>query len=356
MLAFHDTQSAVAWACAVQAALLELPWADRLLSLPGFGPTSPPEIGRSWGEMNFQIKYIFRGLKIQMGIEYGLPSEIIPHRSTGRADYFGTIVNTTARIAKAANGGQIIIGQRAWAVLCMEGASFLQSFHYSSDKATSEDIYFSELGQYRMKGISGPTDLVQVLPASLLNRSFPKPKAPPYQQTTSTLGESALNPFSTIRRRSHGPDSPWNTPTEKDRKRAPEEKDVVIEVDLNIEKPEFLPRRLKRDRVDSPQVQSGRTRKDASQTLGLRRALRVFGRFRSLEKLRRSSAAGLALRGEPLELESENQEENAESIEKDDSARIPSFIEYEDNDVLSSKSKLNVDYDPLLSPEKERSS
>ena len=55
---------------------------------------------------------VFRGPRAKMGIYSGLPTRVIPHNTTGRADYFGPLVNRAARYCHAAaRGGQVLIAK-----------------------------------------------------------------------------------------------------------------------------------------------------------------------------------------------------------------------------------------------------
>lgn len=52
----------------------------------------------------------FRGPRVRMGVYRGQPTRVVPHASTGRADYFGPLVNRAARFCHAsAHGGQVIV-------------------------------------------------------------------------------------------------------------------------------------------------------------------------------------------------------------------------------------------------------
>ena len=44
---------------------------------------------------------------VQIGISYGMPTKVTPHVQTGRADYFGPIVNLSARVAKGTKPGDV---------------------------------------------------------------------------------------------------------------------------------------------------------------------------------------------------------------------------------------------------------
>eukprot|EP00899_Mesostigma_viride_P020001 jgi/Mesvir1/28001/Mv20195-RA.1 len=54
-------------------------------------------------------EYLFRGLRVKMGVHWGPATAVRPHTTTGRADYFGSVVNQTARIAYSAQGGQVLV-------------------------------------------------------------------------------------------------------------------------------------------------------------------------------------------------------------------------------------------------------
>ena len=48
-----------------------------------------------------------RGLRAKVGVYTGAPMSVVPHTTTGRADYFGAIVNRAARLMAGAQGGQV---------------------------------------------------------------------------------------------------------------------------------------------------------------------------------------------------------------------------------------------------------
>ncbi|CAK9103145.1 Adenylate cyclase (ATP pyrophosphate-lyase) (Adenylyl cyclase) (Crisp-1) [Durusdinium trenchii] len=89
MLAFANMVDAAVFSILLQRKLPHLPWPDGLKQR---GPTTA------------------RGLRVSIGALSGGYTSRRPHASTGRADYFGTIVNRTARIAAAAHPGQVLLG------------------------------------------------------------------------------------------------------------------------------------------------------------------------------------------------------------------------------------------------------
>ena len=59
-------------------------------------------------EQDMHGSMVFRGPKVKMGIYGGVPTRVLPHNTTGRADYFGPLVNRSARLCHAAaRGGQV---------------------------------------------------------------------------------------------------------------------------------------------------------------------------------------------------------------------------------------------------------
>ncbi|CAG9465741.1 unnamed protein product [Pedinophyceae sp. YPF-701] len=87
MCAFESLADAHLWAVAVQKTMRELAWPRRLVANPATAT----------------------GLVVRVGIYEGVPVSIVPHRSTGRADYFGPLVNRAARMCfSAAAPGQIV--------------------------------------------------------------------------------------------------------------------------------------------------------------------------------------------------------------------------------------------------------
>ena len=65
-VAFHDPIDAISWALHVQQALLEAPWEQELLEQPQ-ARVGTCASGRT----------IFRGLRVRMAINTGVPAEII---------------------------------------------------------------------------------------------------------------------------------------------------------------------------------------------------------------------------------------------------------------------------------------
>ncbi len=113
-------------------------------------------------------------LLVRMGIHMGEPiCELDP--TNGRMDYFGPMVNRSARISAAGHGGQILLS------------------HAVREAAVEEleSALVKDLGEHRLKSLSRAERLYQVLPYSLASRTYPPLKTLdhvatnlPYQQTT----------------------------------------------------------------------------------------------------------------------------------------------------------------------------
>jgi len=100
---------------------------------------------------------IFRGLRVAMGIHTGEPI-CNPDPMTGRMDYFGPMVNRSARVMQAASGGQIIVSGPVWRHI----QNNLEEFGMPN---------IETLGEAQLKGLDTPELLTEVLPSSLKLRS-----------------------------------------------------------------------------------------------------------------------------------------------------------------------------------------
>lgn len=146
MVAFSSAVEAVRWCLEAQRALLAAPWPEALLSEPDAaevqGPHGP----------------LFRGLRVRMGVHQGEPECRVDER-TGRADYFGRMVNVAARVASAGHGGQVLVSAGAW-----------ERVSDSWERLGQPGV--RALGDYHLKGIEEAVSLVEVLPAALADRRF----------------------------------------------------------------------------------------------------------------------------------------------------------------------------------------
>ncbi|GAB9467360.1 Adenylate guanylate cyclase domain-containing protein [Globisporangium polare] len=118
---------------------------------------------REWNRESENQELMF---SMSMGIETGVPASVSPHKTSGRADYFGNIVNQTARIAKSASGGQIMIGSDAWNAFSSipQRTASISKTDMLEEVAGSTIFQFKLHGYYSFKGISLPIGLVEAIP------------------------------------------------------------------------------------------------------------------------------------------------------------------------------------------------
>merc|ERR1712010_137690 len=124
-LSFPSIEDAVAWGIHLQLVLRQSDWnssaqlsgEDRFKQYSRLGSgksaTSISSADSKWygastrmfgGDVSFQMRHL---VLVQIGICYGMPTRVTPHVQTGRADYFGPIVNLSARVAKGTKPGDV---------------------------------------------------------------------------------------------------------------------------------------------------------------------------------------------------------------------------------------------------------
>jgi len=146
MLAFSSPVDAVRWCLEAQEALVQAPWPAELLA--------QPEAAEEVGPRGL----LHRGLRVRMGVHFGEPECRVDGR-TGWVDYVGRAVNAAARVSASGHGGQVLVSGAAWAQVARSAEAL--------GRHTARP-----LGTFRLRGIDSPLALVEVLPASLAERSF----------------------------------------------------------------------------------------------------------------------------------------------------------------------------------------
>lgn len=139
MLAFRSMNLAMSYCQKIQERLLTYKWDRRLTKLPSFQ----------------------EGLKVKLGCGSGIPSYSMPHPSTGRADYFGEIVNLVARTAQRAAPGQCLVALKV-SGKTEKGAT--------KEKTTAILARMGEAGfdvrflkKRRLRGITNPVALAELV-------------------------------------------------------------------------------------------------------------------------------------------------------------------------------------------------
>ena len=176
MVTFPDPLSALKWCIYGQVQLLQADWPQKLLDCPEGRPIyvdsmesihpSQKDNGQTLSttlEGHSNIKPIYRGLAVRMGIHYGTPiCELDP--ITQRMDYFGLMVNRAARITGIAHGGQICISSDVYEQ-CMKRLA-----HDSSVEASLLFPKFYSLGTVRLRGLEFAESIYSVYPEMLKSR------------------------------------------------------------------------------------------------------------------------------------------------------------------------------------------
>eukprot|EP00899_Mesostigma_viride_P016099 jgi/Mesvir1/24490/Mv21845-RA.1 len=126
LLAFHRAVDAAGFATDLQDGLMDLPWPEELLSeeaasevVKAVGPDADSHVTAS----------VFRGLRMKVGMYLGIPSNIGPHATTGRAAYYGAIINRAARIAATAANGQTLCNSELSDIIREERPDLISSRH-----------------------------------------------------------------------------------------------------------------------------------------------------------------------------------------------------------------------------------
>eukprot|EP00742_Colponemidia_sp_Colp-10_P014390 GILJ01016339.1.p1 GENE.GILJ01016339.1~~GILJ01016339.1.p1 ORF type:complete len:561 (+),score=83.79 GILJ01016339.1:155-1684(+) len=102
---------------------------------------------------------LWHGIRVRVGINYGM-GEIRKDPVTMGYDYFGTIVNTAARVEGVGHGGQTLVTE---AVM-----KELPSTYLAANTASVVDM-----GPQPMRGLDDRIPLLQLLPATFVGRQFP---------------------------------------------------------------------------------------------------------------------------------------------------------------------------------------
>eukprot|EP01064_Diplonema_japonicum_P026885 TRINITY_DN3848_c0_g1_i2.p1 TRINITY_DN3848_c0_g1~~TRINITY_DN3848_c0_g1_i2.p1 ORF type:complete len:1731 (+),score=385.11 TRINITY_DN3848_c0_g1_i2:32-5194(+) len=149
MVAFHNPTVAAKWCITVQRELLTCEWPENLLHMDLCKPIYDEEENLIW-----------RGLRVRMGFHTG-EVETVVDPTTERIDYYGPMVNASARIGGLGVGGEIV-------------TSFESADSIELPDAGNPIIMFLE--QRTLKGISQEFEIYRIIPTDLASRELPKPE------------------------------------------------------------------------------------------------------------------------------------------------------------------------------------
>ncbi|KAJ7600616.1 hypothetical protein C8J56DRAFT_1010451 [Mycena floridula] len=165
MCSFPTTLSALWWCFTVQQQLLEAEWPLEILECSDGQPI-----------FDNQNRLIARGLSVRMGIHCGTPL-CEPDPITSRMDYFGPMVNRSARIMGSAAGGQIMCSVdviREINAKILETEPETEYSDYQPPEAIDAikrlGLVVIRVGEVRLKGLEAPEMLSLVYPSGLEGR------------------------------------------------------------------------------------------------------------------------------------------------------------------------------------------
>lgn len=165
MCSFPTTLSALWWCLQVQVELLREDWPLAILD---------SEEGREITDSEGRI--VARGLSVRMGTHVGVP---VCERDpvTGRMDYFGPMVNRTARINGSAGGGEIMCSldvlREIQARVLESGAETEYSWaqpHQAIAAIRQLGVTLIDKGSFQLKGLELPETLTLIYPTELAGR------------------------------------------------------------------------------------------------------------------------------------------------------------------------------------------
>eukprot|EP00899_Mesostigma_viride_P023284 jgi/Mesvir1/413/Mv11301-RA.2 len=159
LLAFRSAAKAVQFGEMVQREAMLLPWSPKLLEEEQAAEIIiKPVLPNAEGGGLTKDQVVFRGLRLQIGMCMGVPSDCQPHMATGRAAYFGPVINRASRIAATAAPGQTLVNKEC----------------FLAAKDVCGPSLFRVLGKYKLKGVKEPMRLYQVSSPALSMRLFPR--------------------------------------------------------------------------------------------------------------------------------------------------------------------------------------
>eukprot|EP00668_Euglena_longa_P028662 GGOE01035953.1.p1 GENE.GGOE01035953.1~~GGOE01035953.1.p1 ORF type:complete len:781 (-),score=240.90 GGOE01035953.1:185-2422(-) len=148
MCAVRTPQQAVRLALAIQNTLHDHHW-DTAIDRTYIELLETNEVGRVSSSC-------WNGLRVRVGIHHGL-GDIQFDAVTKAYDYYGTVVNTAARVEAVCHGGQIGITQEV----------------YDALKGEFPGAALTDLGKQILRGLAEPVHLYQLVPLELTKRTFP---------------------------------------------------------------------------------------------------------------------------------------------------------------------------------------
>ena len=161
MVTFFTALDAILWCLDVQCTLLEASWSDDFCSMKA---ACKEVVTDATGA----AVTVFNGIRIRMGIHTGFPN-CRRNPVTGRMDYFGPVVNRSARVSDTGHGGQIVCTQEV--VDSLRSATGLADPRLWLDARLKPLV--SDMGSHALKGIVEDVRIYQLMPSKLALRTLP---------------------------------------------------------------------------------------------------------------------------------------------------------------------------------------
>ncbi|KAG0094029.1 cysteinyl-tRNA synthetase [Podila epicladia] len=154
MASFSSVPAAMLWCFKVQELLVLADWPQDILDC---------EDGKTVSHPNNPDQSLYRGLSVRMGIHWGNP---VSHRDevTRRMDYYGQMVNRSARISNLADGGEICVSSDVINViqhLLADTTLTMSDSPYAEHIREIQKMGFViiGLGEIKLKGLETPEPL-----------------------------------------------------------------------------------------------------------------------------------------------------------------------------------------------------
>ncbi|KAG6896883.1 hypothetical protein C0992_005508 [Termitomyces sp. T32_za158] len=164
MCAFPTSLAAVWWCLRVQSELIDVAWPLEILEC---------EDGKPIYDTSGNL--IARGLSVRMGIHCGSPSPE-PDPITHRMDYFGTMVNRSARICGNAAGGEIMCSAEILREIkaSIYGETETEYTKSQPTQAIEEirqmGLHIVDVGEVKLKGLEVPERISCLYPSHIAGR------------------------------------------------------------------------------------------------------------------------------------------------------------------------------------------
>ena len=203
VVSFPTATSALLWCFVVQQHLLDVDWPPEILSSVHCQEVLDADDNR-----------IYRGLSVRMGAHWGSPV-CEPDPVTRRMDYFGPMVNRSARISGAADGGQIYASSDFVAEIHRALEVHADDERSGSVDSADEDdpmaanirrelralsaqgFELKNLGTQKLKGLENPELIYLMYPHILAGRLLAQQQMKEAAEATKTDDPASLAPGNT---------------------------------------------------------------------------------------------------------------------------------------------------------------